>query len=423
MDAQETFDTTTIKTAKTELHHHQRNQIVNALQAKNNSFKDALTIHGDKKIGYITKIHGEVKSCTLNFRMEAKCIIATCQPLLDQITNLTSYNDKQLNNLHTTINNLEDRATQLETFLDTKQEIPGNVHHVQHDRNLEDMKKCIDLLENRNGRSVDMEQRIAILEENDKRSENLIMELQQRIEHLETAIQQASDGSGFVPTCLQLQGDAFKEWFFEFFTKEEKELATQPCRKECTGIQINAAREYVDRNYKSSTFQRQDKSKYGPRTKTTKVEDVTDEPARDIPTQNRRQCSACKKFHSTDQCPLKGPIIRLLDWIERLKPSTKEKIKEDYIQDRKTVHERYMNGMKSRRRVRAVICDLRQQYDNQITGTNPNELDRRFEIERDAIIKIARIDHPDLFYGSLDDELEDFLEPILEMDPDKDELQ
>lgn len=125
------------------------------------------------------------------------------------------------------------------------------------------------------------------------------------------------------------------------------------------------------------------------------------------PQENSDTCTVCGTMgHTWKQCRLKGKHLHIHEWIQRLSPQTKQEILQDFKKDRKKAYEKYQTSLKARKEARSKIAALVELCETDATVNFPQE--------RKNIINRAVIHNDDIFYGSLDDELVDPEEPILD---------
>jgi hypothetical protein len=125
------------------------------------------------------------------------------------------------------------------------------------------------------------------------------------------------------------------------------------------------------------------------------------------PQENSDTCTVCGTMgHTWKQCRLKGKHLHIHEWIQRLSPQTKQEILQDFKKDRKKAYEKYQTSLKARKEARSKIAALVELCETDATVNfpqEPNNINNRAVIHND-----------DIFYGSLDDELVDPEEPILD---------
>ena len=132
-------------------------------------------------------------------------------------------------------------------------------------------------------------------------------------------------------------------------------------------------------------------------------------------------CISCMTYgHPDTECTKTGAHISIADYLSRCSRERKQEILRAYRQNRKDAHERYKAAYQRRRDLRKRIRHLEyhHHYDKNgqfkdIDPVTAASLDR----QRISCIRIAHDQHPDLDFGSLDNDYVDMEEPILNFDP------
>ena len=141
-----------------------------------------------------------------------------------------------------------------------------------------------------------------------------------------------------------------------------------------------------------------DKSKFGDSNRDARSEDRSKAPF--------KQCGACgQPGHDEEDCRKKLSFVRLSQWLQLLSPAQRKEFSRELDRNARDTHEKYKKAYGNRREIRKKINVL-----------NVNDE------ARIAMISVFRAQLPDIDFGSLDLDFIDDSEPILEYDPETDEL-
>ena len=139
------------------------------------------------------------------------------------------------------------------------------------------------------------------------------------------------------------------------------------------------------------------------------------------PPPNEKFCNSCITYGHTDaECTKTGAHISIEEYLRQCPKERKQEILRAYRRNRKEAHERYKAAYQRRRDLRKRIRRIEHQHHYDLDGTYKDlepataaSLDR----QRISCIRIAHEQHPDLDFGTLDEDYVDMTEPILNFDP------
>jgi hypothetical protein len=206
---------------------------------------------------------------------------------------------------------------------------------------------------------------------------------------LNTELNKYSNGTGYVPDHLLLSN--IRTWLMNHLSSSEQETVASVNRTQ-SALTVHKTNLRGNRQpYKHSQKPYPSKNSDGSQN----------------PNKSDVFCHACGNGgHTWKDCPVKGKMLHINEWIAKLSPDKKKEILDDYIQDRKAFNERYKKGMLARKKTRAQIAALVH------TCNDDDSVD--FDTMRKHIINKAVFMHDDLYYGSLDDALHDPTEPEID---------
>ena len=137
-------------------------------------------------------------------------------------------------------------------------------------------------------------------------------------------------------------------------------------------------------------------------------------------------CHGCRSNgHEVIDCPRTGASILIAEFLDKLEPARRKELRQEYLNNRKLAHEKYLQSHKDRGSLKKHIKSIE-------ASIFPTDAERQLLSEssvnaytslRDGAISQARIHNMDLDFGSLDKLYDDFAEPILDFDPDTEEFE
>ena len=134
-------------------------------------------------------------------------------------------------------------------------------------------------------------------------------------------------------------------------------------------------------------------------------------------------CKSCITHRHTDkECTKMGAAIPIAQYLQTCSAEKKQQILEAYREKRKAAHARYLVAYERRKDLKKKICWI--QYKCLLDPQNGNDPQAKqtFKRLRVACIWMAQADHPDMDFGSIDDNYSDLEELMIDFNPAVDEL-
>lgn len=211
--------------------------------------------------------------------------------------------------------------------------------------------------------------------------------------------------TGYLPPELQLS--RLSSFFQVNMTPDALASVCRPDNAD-TNTTINAVQHSRGR-HNSRPHEHQRKKFHKPKDRVL-VEDVTDDEGE--PSGKTKLCGGCGGYgHTEEECKAIGKIIHINEWLKTLSSTQRRQFLQAYRKDKFETHQRYLAGLKSRKRLKLKINRL--QYDaSHSIGIQHYDADLNDQIEKE--IQMAKEKEPNIDFGSADPTYCD----LNEMEPD-----
>ena len=266
-------------------------------------------------------------------------------------------------------------------------------------------------------------------------------------EHLQKQISEYKSGNGFVPPEYRLNKIA--RTIMDQYNLKDRQRLSEPRRQTVRSLELSVSRMNTrsntrkffprkptnqqpseqtqsadDYDYSDQQTARKPLSEYGTET-TTSTKEKTVKFQKQPP--SNKFCKGCLTHgHDIEECTKTGAAISIAQFLRTCSPQRRSQILEAYKQNRKDAHQRYITAYQKRRhlkqQIKSVEYDLQfNEHDNTWKDLSASEL-QNLDNMRIACVVEAKQDHPDIDFGSLDNNYDDLTEPIIEFDPEKDNI-
>ena len=195
-----------------------------------------------------------------------------------------------------------------------------------------------------------------------------------------------------------------------FYKPEERNQLLKP-RTTFNSLTANA----FDKNklpFGKKPYQTRSKTQFKPANKTAK--------------DNKQFCKGCRTHgHEVENCNKTGSHISITQFLDRLPVADAQRIKQAYIDNRKEAHKKYLESYANRRTLRNNISTFAiDLFPTEESMEEPSdEMTTAYEGVRNTLIMHAVRADVDVNFGSLDPDYMDPNEPILQFDPENEELE
>jgi hypothetical protein len=219
-----------------------------------------------------------------------------------------------------------------------------------------------------------------------------------------------------------------------FYSPEERDQLCQPRTRQVTFNSLICSTD-AELAMTANAFQR-NKPAYNRSTsrdykanRNSSHDDSTRSPnkrSHNVKTDDKEFCKGCRTYgHVLNDCNKVGAQITISQFLERLPKEDVQSLKKSYIDNRKKAHEKYLSSYNDRLRLkREIKCVEFDLFPTDEERLHPSEQDIGiFNNERNRLIVHALKSNYNLDFGSLDDRYEDLVEPILQFDPNSDNIE
>ena len=226
----------------------------------------------------------------------------------------------------------------------------------------------------------------------------------------------------------------------DLYNKKERERLSKPRQPIINAIDLSISR-MATRSSSSDRVPMPPLSAYGDTGVTSQKSQSSKPPYRDAnatlqkdhkvrfqkPPPSDILCKGCITYgHPVEECTKTGAAISIAQFLRNCPSDRKRQILEAYSRNRKEAHERYVKAYEKRRRLKHQIKTI--EYDHQFDEENDRwknltvpELQQLEQMKVSCVIE-AKKDHPDIDFGSLDENYADLSEPRLQFDSTKDKI-